>query len=65
MKNEVFQGDCLEVLKNIPDHSIDLIYLDPPFYTQKIHKLGTEIEQMNTNFRISGNRRQNMNHSSK
>lgn len=37
----IFLGDCLEQLKNIPDETIDLIYLDPPFYTQKTQKLKT------------------------
>ena len=27
------QGDCLEVMKNIPDKSIDLIVTDPPYKT--------------------------------
>ena len=25
------QGDCLELLKDIPDESIDLIVTDPPY----------------------------------
>lgn len=25
------QGDCLEVMKDIPDKSIDLIVTDPPY----------------------------------
>lgn len=29
-------GDCLEVMKNIPDHSVDLIVTDPP-YLKKSH----------------------------
>ena len=31
MKNQVIQGDCLEVMKDIPDKSIDLIITDPPY----------------------------------
>lgn len=31
----IYQDDCLNVLKLMPDTSIDMIYLDPPFYTQK------------------------------
>ncbi len=31
--------DCMEGLKGIDNDSIDLIYLDPPFFTQKIQKL--------------------------
>ncbi len=33
--NKLVKGDCLLELKKIADNSIDLIYLDPPFYTQK------------------------------
>lgn len=32
--SEVIKGDCLEVLKSIKSKSIDMIYLDPPFFTQ-------------------------------
>lgn len=28
---EIQQGDCLELLKNIPDNSVDLIIADPPY----------------------------------
>lgn len=31
--------DCLDGLNEIKDQSVDLIYLDPPFYTQKIQTL--------------------------
>ena len=27
----VFHGDCLEVLGNVPDESVDLIFADPPY----------------------------------
>jgi len=30
-KNTLYYGDCLEVMENFDDHSVDLIYLDPPF----------------------------------
>jgi len=33
--NVIFCGDCLDVMKDIPDESVDLIYLDPPFFSQK------------------------------
>lgn len=31
MLNKVIQGDCLEVMKQIPDGSIDLVVTDPPY----------------------------------
>lgn len=37
--NEVYNIDCLEGMKKIKKNSVDLIYLDPPFFTQKKHKL--------------------------
>jgi site-specific DNA-methyltransferase (adenine-specific) len=37
-KNRVVHGDCLDVLKTIPDGSIDLIYIDPPFNTGRVQK---------------------------
>jgi len=29
--NKIHQGDCLELLKQIPDNSIDLVVTDPPY----------------------------------
>jgi site-specific DNA-methyltransferase (adenine-specific) len=43
--NEVLQGDCLENLKLLDSNVVDLIYLDPPFFTQKTHKLSKENEK--------------------
>lgn len=31
IKNTIIQGDCLEVMKRIPDNSIDTIITDPPY----------------------------------
>ena len=30
---ELYQGDCLEQMLNIPDHSVDLILCDLPYGT--------------------------------
>lgn len=40
MRYEIHLGDCLDILKKMPDQSVDLVYLDPPFFTQKVQKLG-------------------------
>jgi DNA modification methylase len=32
--NKIHQGDCIELLKKIPDNSIDLIFADPPYNLQ-------------------------------
>ena len=34
-KIELMKGDCLEVMKEIPDGSVDLILTDPPYATTK------------------------------
>lgn len=39
--NKIIQGDCLEVMQQIESNGIDLIYFDPPFFTQKKHSLST------------------------
>ena len=45
MKNQyedkIIHGDCLEICKSIPSETYNLIYLDPPFYSQKKQKLNS------------------------
>ena len=35
--SDVILGDSLVTMKNIESASIDLVYLDPPFFTNKHH----------------------------
>lgn len=35
-------GDCLDVLKQLTDEEANLIYMDPPFYTQDIQSLSSK-----------------------
>lgn len=37
--NEVYTGDCIELMKNIPDNSVDLIFADPPYNLQLNNEL--------------------------
>ena len=30
---QLYNGDCLELMKNIPDGSVDLVLTDPPYGT--------------------------------
>lgn len=39
IKNSIYLTDCLYGLKRIDDNSIDMVYLDPPFFTQTIQRL--------------------------
>lgn len=45
--NHLYRGDCFAVLDRIPDGSIDLIYIDPPFYSQQYYETfwGEEAER--------------------
>lgn len=49
--NSIILGDCLNQLNDISNDSIDMIYLDPPFFTEKIHKLSnrTRTEEFSFN----------------
>ena len=33
--NIIYNQDCLDLMKSLPKESIDLIYIDPPFFTQR------------------------------
>ena len=35
--NQVIHGDCLEILNQLENASVDMAYLDPPFLTNKNH----------------------------
>ncbi len=36
MNNHIYLGDNLSILRGMPDESVDLIYIDPPFNTGKV-----------------------------
>lgn len=44
-------GDCLDVLLEMQLESVDLIYVDPPFFTQKVHDLVTRDGSTSFSFR--------------
>jgi len=37
--NSVYCGDCAEVLRYFPQDSVDLIYVDPPFFSNKQYEI--------------------------
>jgi site-specific DNA-methyltransferase (adenine-specific) len=37
--NKIIHGNCIDRLKDIEANQIDLVYFDPPFFTQKKHSL--------------------------
>lgn len=42
MKNKIYCWDCLEVMKQIPDKSIDLVLTDPPYWIGIKGRVGGE-----------------------
>lgn len=39
--DQILHGDCLKVLSKLASDQVDLVYFDPPFFTQKTHALVT------------------------
>jgi DNA modification methylase len=37
--NAIYRGDCKEILRTFPQNSVDLIYLDPPFFSSKYYEV--------------------------
>mgnify|MGYP001439629414 CR=1 FL=1 len=37
--NKIYHGNCVEKLKEFESNKVDLIYFDPPFFTQRKHTL--------------------------
>src|SRR5437773_2205660 len=50
MASEVRHGDCLDVVRGLAAESVDLVYVDPPFFTQKTHSLVTRDRAMKFEF---------------
>jgi site-specific DNA-methyltransferase (adenine-specific) len=50
MTAQTYLGDCLEITQQLSAASVDLIYLDPPFFTQSVQKLGTRDREREFSF---------------
>lgn len=37
--DRIVQGDCIEILKSLPDNCVDLIFADPPYFMQSTDKI--------------------------
>lgn len=48
--NKIYKGNCIERLTEIESNSVDLVYFDPPFFTQKKHSLVTRDESKKYEF---------------
>ncbi len=38
-QNQLFCGDCINILDRFNDDTFDLIYIDPPFYSQRYYEM--------------------------
>lgn len=48
--NSIILGDCVDGLKTLPKESVDLVYFDPPFFTQKTHGIYSKHEERRIEF---------------
>ena len=46
--NKIIKGDCLEVLKKIPDNSVDTTFADPPFNLNKKYNSYSDRRSLDT-----------------
>jgi len=37
--NQILHGDCIEILKSLPENSVDCVFADPPYNLQLTHDL--------------------------
>ena len=51
--NQIYHGNCVEKLKEIESNKVDLIYFDPPFFTQRNTVLPLKINLKPTNLMIN------------
>lgn len=45
IKGDLYLGDNLEIMKSLPSNSIDLIYGDPPFYSNRNYSAESKIDK--------------------
>ncbi len=48
--NHLYKGDNLELMKSIPDNLIDLIYCDPPFFSQRNYSTTSKVDNTKRSF---------------
>lgn len=48
--NKIYLGNCIDKLKGLSRGSVDLVYMDPPFFTQRKHSLATRDESRKYEF---------------
>ena len=59
-ENKIINADCLDILKKLPDKSVDLVLTDPPYLIKNTRAGGKSefaksIQGMNDEIKKSGN----------
>lgn len=39
LRNQILHGDCIELMRRLPDQSVELVFADPPYNLQLQHEL--------------------------
>lgn len=52
-KNKIIQGDCLRILQDIPDNSVDAVITDPPYSSGGLHK-STRSQRTTEKYQLTG-----------
>ncbi len=52
--NTIYCGDCKDVLKHFQENCVDLIYLDPPFFSNRHMKFFGTMDMNLEHLRIGG-----------
>jgi len=51
LKNiQLYLGDNLELMKSLPDKSIDLTYIDPPYFSQRNYSTKSKVDNITRSF---------------
>lgn len=44
LKRELIRGDCIEVMRTMPDNSVDLVFGSPPYESQRTYGIGFNLK---------------------
>lgn len=50
LKNKIFQGNCIEIIKSMPSKSVDLIFADPPYWMRIKEEGKNKLQRPEGNF---------------
>lgn len=45
--NQIILGDCIEVMRDLPDACVDFVLTDPPYFCNDVDRLGRKVANDN------------------